>query len=154
MASYAARISSLQGMINAYQSQISRANEAMESLQAFKGVIERYQSDYHSCMSAKKSALAQVDPYCVNTECNAKYQEGMSTRLNGIGALSVSATYIAFLAAINARILLYRTQMSSLRSMINSCNNSINSLREQERQENERLERERQERERQAQNQQ
>lgn len=154
MASFAAQISSVRGLINAYQAQLNSTNESLESLQRFKTVIERSQSDYHSCMSAKKSALGQVEPYCVNTKCNTKYKEGMSTRLNGIGAVSVSVTYVAFLAAINVKIGLYRARISSLNSMIQNCNNTIRNLQEQQRLENERLERERQERERQAQNQQ
>lgn len=152
MASYAAQISALQGQINALNTQINRINESCESLQDFKAVVEKSQMDYQSCMSAKKSTLSQVLPYCVNTKCNTEYEEGMDTRLNGVGAASVSATYVAFLGAIIIKIALYKAQVASLNAMIQRHNTSISNLREQERLEQERLERERLERESQAQN--
>lgn len=135
MISYANRILVLQHTIRSCQNNLDKASRSLESLERFQREIQMAQSDFHDCMQQKKNILRQADAYKIHTKCICRYQDGLDTRLNGIGASSISVTYSAWLIAIAARIIAYRTEIAAQQALIGSYTRSIHDLEEQQRSE-------------------
>lgn len=88
-------------------SKIDQANDNYDSLNQFKNTVEQSKEDFDMINGKTQSVLAPLDSLKNNSTIAAKYQNGMTRSLTGIGMKIVSGAFSALLTMIAAEKVFY-----------------------------------------------
>lgn len=117
-----------QNMINSIlneQSQITKYEQAYESLRLFKESVMSSQGEFVSVNQQKELLLEQVRAISGNCRTAKKYASGMGNTLSGVGMKAVGVTYEALLFSIGLKLSYYLRKIESGEDRIADWNQQI-----------------------------
>lgn len=114
--------------LDALNKSIRKNEEALESLRAFKQVVENSQSDFNSANTAKygkAEELNEIQKNCLSAE---QYFVGTNKTLNGFGGKIIGVAFEGLGLVITLKCASYNAKILALETQANAVNSTINTI--------------------------
>ena len=121
-------LSDINSKISDLNGEISKKEKACESLVAFKRQVVATQENFNGLTGSQNSHLNSLLSSSDDCHSAKVYSEGMNKTLTSFGTRIVGLALVGFIAKIDFRIGLYKTEIAAAKSTIGQLSNQIDHM--------------------------
>lgn len=110
------------------EAKLKKCERNYESLRNFKGTLTTSQEEFETINSGGTNAFSEIESIKKDCRTAQKYQEGMTTVLNGIGAKMVGGLYSTMGMTVSLRLQKYLYDINTYDDEIARCRVRIDTL--------------------------